>query len=319
MKIRQFYEKAIAEGMKADPRGIKAVRKVLGNAKKKYDDLSDKDKAVFDTESLKNPYADSRILNLANEADIKTILVGIDLETPEVLLAESLSRKGKKIDLLLAHHPEGHAIANLFKVMGVQSDILNQFGVPINVAEGIMRERIREVERATLPLNHYRAVDCARLLEFNFMCLHTPADNCVTKYLQKKFDSNKPETVGDVIDILSDIEEYKNAQKTGTGLKLFAGSKENRAGRVLVDMTGGTGGSKEMLAKLSNTDVGTIVGMHISEERRKEAEKNHINVVIAGHVASDTLGVNLLLDRILGKAKVEVIGCSGFFRVARRA
>ena len=248
----------------------------------------------------------------------ENLLVGIDLEAPEVVLAEMLANKGKKIDLLLANHPEGHAVAKLFQVMDLQADILNRFGVPINVAEGIMRDRIREVERLTLPLNHDRAVDCARLLNYNMMCLHTPADNCVTAYLQKLFDRKKPNTVGDVVDILKTVEEYKRVDKAGTGLKIFAGAKDNRAGRVLVDMTGGTGGSKEIFEKLSTTDVGTIVGMHISEDRRKEAEKYHINVVIAGHIASDTLGVNLLLDRVLKKSRVEVVSCSGFFRISGR-
>ena len=38
--------------------------------------------------------------------------------------------------------------------------------------------------------------------------------------------------------------------------------------------------------------------MHISDEHKKEAEKHHINVVIAGHIASDNLGMNLLLDSV---------------------
>ena len=63
-------------------------------------------------------------------------------------------------------------------------------------------------------------------------------------------------------------------------------------------MTGGTSGSKETLEKLSQSGVGTIVGMHMSEDHRKEAEKHHLNVVIAGHIASDTLGLNLLLDAL---------------------
>jgi putative NIF3 family GTP cyclohydrolase 1 type 2 len=318
MKIQQFYAKAIEEGMKADPRGLRRVKQILADKKKQYNELKEKDKTSFDEESLKNPYGDSRILNLIANSEIKRILVGIDLEAPEVLLAEMLANKGKKIDLLLAHHPEGHAVAKLFQVMDLQSDVLHKFGVPINVAEGVMRARIREVERLTLPLNHDRAVDCARLLNYSLMCLHTPADNCVNTYLQKLFDRKKPHTVGEVLETLKTVEEYKRVDKFGTGLKVFAGAKENRAGRVLVDMTGGTGGSKEMLEKLSATDVGTIVGMHISEDRRKEAEKHHINVVIAGHVSSDTLGMNLLLDRVLKKTKVDVIGCSGFFRVAGR-
>ena len=83
-------------------------------------------------------------------------------------------------------------------------------------------------------------------------------------------------------------------------------------------MTGGTEGPKEIIEKLAtNTKVGTIVGMHMSEDMLKEAKKHHVNVVIAGHMASDTLGINLLLDDVLGRAKMEIIECSSFRRIKR--
>ena len=53
--------------------------------------------------------------------------------------------------------------------------------------------------------------------------------------------------------------------------------------------------------------------MHISDDHRKEAEKHHINVIIAGHISSDTLGLNLLFDNML--KGVEVVSASGFRRI----
>jgi hypothetical protein len=52
--------------------------------------------------------------------------------------------------------------------------------------------------------------------------------------------------------------------------------------------------------------------MHISEDHRKEAEAP-CKRSIAGHISSDTLGMNLLLDNILSKD--EVVGTSGFTRI----
>jgi len=82
-------------------------------------------------------------------------------------------------------------------------------------------------------------------------------------------------------------------------------------------MTGGTGGSKDIYEGLSTAGVDTVVGMHISEDHRKEARKRHINVLIAGHISSDNLGINLLLDDIL-EGDVEVVPCSGFRRFPRK-
>jgi hypothetical protein len=60
-----------------------------------------------------------------------------------------------------------------------------------------------------------------------------------------------------------------------------------------------------------------MVAMHLTEDHRKEAEKHYIHVVIAGHISSDTLGLNLLLDRIESREPLTVVECSGFKRIKR--
>lgn len=319
MKLIDIYRKAIDNGMSHDPRESDLVLKDLKRAEKTYDDLKPGEQELFDREAFSNPYSDSRILYGSGEEEIRTIMVGIDIEVGEVLLAETLGRKGTPIDLILAHHPEGMAYANLYEVMNMQSDILHRFGVPINVAEGLMEARVREVERRLMPLNHTRAVDAARLLGMPFLCLHTPADNMVVTFLQRLFDESRPETLGDLVDRIRDIPEYRNAAVQGSGPKILVGSKTRTAGRIFVDMTGGTEGSKDVFSRLVSAGVNTIVGMHISEDHRKEAEKHHMNVVIAGHISSDNLGVNLLLDEITRGADLQILGCSGFTRIQRNS
>ena len=49
----------------------------------------------------------------------------------------------------------------------------------------------------------------------------------------------------------------------------------------------------------------------------EKIKSEHINVVVAGHMASDNLGMNLLLDKLEQKAKIEIIPCSGFRRIRR--
>ena len=316
MKLEDIYRAAVQAGRDADPRGKERIEKELAAVKKEYDELKEKDREFFDLERLKNPYADTRILNGAPETEVQTIIVGIDMEVGELVLADRLREK-RRLDLVLTHHPEGRALAKLGDVMGMQADILNAFGVPIATAEGILGSRIAEVSRRLLPVNHTRAVDAARLLGLPFMCVHTPGDNNVVAHLQKLFDAKKPDTVGEVIEILREIPEYRHSASLGVPPKAVAGTEKNRAGRVLVDMTGGTEGSKEVFEKLSRTDVGTVVCMHLSEEHIKEAEKNHVNAVIAGHIASDNLGINLVLDAIEKHGELEVIETSGFKRIKR--
>lgn len=319
MKLQKLFEFFIEQGIEKDPRGRKAVTSLLKEEKEKFDGLSEQDKSDYDQERLKNPYLDSRILNGTGEEEVGGILVGIDMETPEVLLASALRQTGKKIDLILTHHPEGKAYATFYNVINMQADIFSRFGVPVNIAESLTDKRMKEVGRRVLPQNHNRASDAAKLLGFPFMSAHTVADNHVSSYLQTIFDEKKPKYLKDVMNILKSIPEYQEAARSGAGPVIFSGVNENSAGKVFVDMTGGTEGPKDILEYLADSGVGTIIGMHMSEEHYKNAEKYHIRVVIAGHISSDNLGMNLLFDSAEKEfGPVNIVECSGFRRVQRK-
>ncbi len=317
MKLGELFRRAIEAGMEHDPRSKGTVLRELEHSRKTYDTLNEKEKLFFDPESLNNPYPDSRILHGSGNHEVQSILAGIDIDVGEILLAHTLKSKGAQIDLLLSHHPSGRALADLYSVMKMQSDILNLCGVPINIAEGLMDKRIKEIERKLMPVNHARAVDAARLLDMPFLCLHTPADNMVAKYLQRLLDREKPYAVSDIIDILVSVPEFRSAGINGAGPKIILGTKTRQAGKIFVDMTGGTEGAREIFRSLTNSGISTIVAMHLSEEHRKEAEKCHLNVVIAGHIASDNLGLNLLLDEVTRGHTLDILECSGFRRVSR--
>ena len=313
MKIKEIYNLAIKMGKESDFRGEKGVNDILKRKKEKFEKLSEAEKADFDLESLENPYLDSRILNIAQDKEIKKVLVGIDIDPSEILLAKEIGG----IDLIVSHHPRGKGLSSLAEVMGLQCDILNQYGVPINVAEGLMKEKISEVARGINALNHQRTVDAAKILKFNLICLHTVCDNLAAKRLKDLVDEKRPERIGDLMDLLKEIPEYKEAMKIGAGPKIFVGDPERRCGKIaLTEITGGTEGSPKLYEKMAQAGIGTIVGMHISEEHKKEAEVANINVVIAGHISSDSLGVNLFLDE-LEKKGIEIISCSGLIRIKR--
>lgn len=312
MLLKEIYQLAVRMGMEHDPRGQEALQALLAENRKKYQEMKEEEKKIFDLEQLENPYSDTRVLAGSLDLEVKRVLAGIDMEVGEVLLADRL----QNIDLILSHHPEGKALAALHEVMHLQEDYLEQFGVPINVAEGIMSSRISEVKRGLSPINHQKAVDAARLLGLAFMSVHTPADNLVNDFLTKLFAEKEPKKVGDILKILKEIPEYAQATQLNAGPQIFVGSEDRRCGKIMVNMTGGTSGSENAYEKLAQAGVGTIVEMHMTEKHRKEAEKHHINVVIAGHIASDSLGMNLYLDALEARG-VEILACSGLIRVSR--
>jgi len=313
MKIKDIQNLSIQMGIQADFRGKDGVQKFLDNKKKKFQRLSLSEQDEFDKEELENPYMDSGVFNISDDKEIKRVLVGIDIEPAEILLADKLGN----IDLVIAHHPEGRGLAQLADVMHLQADVLSQYGVPINIAESLMKVRISEVARGVNAINHQRSVDMARILGINFMGSHTPTDNLAAKFIKNLIEEKKPETIGEIIALLKELPEYREAMKIGVGPKIFVGSPENRVGKIAVsEITGGTEGSTKMYEKMAQAGIGTVIAMHTSEEHRKEAEASHINIVIAGHMSSDSLGVNLFMDE-LEKQGIEIIPCSGFTRVSR--
>jgi len=317
MKLKDIYALAIKTAIDADPRGRDLIEAQLAKKREAFDKLSDEDKVLFDQEKLTNPYADTRILAGSPDAEIGGLLAGIDMEATEVLLADRLRDRGEAIDLVLAHHPEGAALAAMHEVMGVQADIWHRFGVPINVGDALIDQRAGEVQRALSPINHDRPVDAAKILGLSLMCVHTPADNLVSKFLQEKFDAEVPVYVDDVVKTLKAIPEYEAAIRINAGPRVVAGAGNKRAGKVLVLMTGGTGGPEGSIEKLAAAGVGTVVEMHLDEKLRKKAEEFHINVIIAGHIASDNIGMNMFLDKLEAKG-LAVKVCSGLVRVKRK-
>jgi putative NIF3 family GTP cyclohydrolase 1 type 2 len=318
MKLKDIQELFVKEGINEDPRGLKTVAADLLKRKTEYNALSSEKKEVYDIESLENPYYDSRIIYADMDIEVKTVMVGIDIETQELLLAKNLINTGTKIDLVIAHHPEGYAYSTFYSVIGMQTDILNKQGIPVNITEKIVSQRMKEVQKSILPQNNERIYDAAKLLNIPFMTAHSVADNHVASFLQREIDALKPVYLKEIIELLNKYPEYQHATKVGQAPFILCGSDSSRCGKVFVDMTGGTEGPIESFEKLAIAGVGTIVGMHLSAKATKEAEKCHLNVVLAGHISSDNLGLNLMFDKLERKAgTIEFIDASGFRRFRR--
>lgn len=317
MKLGTMFQRAVAEGMRRDLRGAASVRGELNLLAQAFGEMPERRKRSFDRERLENPYADTRILHGDPSVEIRGMMVGVDIEVGEIVLADRLRERGRHVDLVLAHHPVGRAYAGFHNVMGMQAEIVHGFGVPIAAAEGLLEERMGEVERRVMAQNHTRAVDAARLLDIPIACMHTPADNCVAGWLQRLMDRRKPERARDIVDLLAEIPEYRTSIANNAPPKIIAGTENRRTGRIFVDMTGGTEGPVKVLAKLAQAGVGTLVCMHMSDKHLEEAKRENLIVIIAGHMASDNLGLNLLLDAVVGEERIEIIPCSGFTRVVR--
>jgi len=319
MKLKDIQKLFVEEGIKADPRGLNVVELDLLKRKKKYEVLSSKEKKNYDIESLINPYYDSRILYGDENSEIRTIMVGIDIEVQELLLAKYLINSGTKVDLVIAHHPEGYAYSTFYGVIRMQEDILNKQGVPINIAEKIISKKTKEIRRSILPQNSERIYDAAKLLNISLMTAHSVADNQVASFLQRKINFLKPLYLEEILELLDTYPEYQHAAKVGHAPIILNGSGSSKCGKVFVDMTGGMEIPLDSFEKLETAGIGTILAMHLSPKAVEKVEKHNLNVILAGHISSDNFGLNLLFDKLENNfaEEFEFIKCSGFRRFKR--
>jgi hypothetical protein len=316
MKLGDIYKKIVAMGIEADPRGRERIDQILEQSKKDLDKLEGKKKELADRDVAWNPYTDCRLLYGEEDRDISSILCGIDIGTGEIVLADRLLEKGKKIDLVLAHHPHGMGISNLDYVMRLQPDQWAAVGVPIAQAESAMAARLKEVHFATKPRNHTQVIDAARLIDMPFMCSHTPADSLGYQFLTKYLKDKDPSTLGDLVEVLLEIPEYQEAEKVGAGPEILVGSSGGSVGEKFVFFTGGTSAGPKAIPKLAHAGVSTIITMHMGKDVMKACEDEGLYVVIAGHDSSDSIGMNLILDE-LQKEGIKSYACSGFTRHSR--
>ncbi len=319
MKIYEAYKLAIETGRKNDPRPTSEVEIAMNEQKEKYEALSEDKKQFFDMERLWNPYADSRfsaLIEESKELEAERFMWGIDIGTGEMLLADRLREKGQTVSAVISHHPTGLSKVPFPEVMQMQTDMYASDGVPINVCESLMKPRMDEVLRNVMGSNFNQSSDSATLLGIPMFNIHSPADNMVQKYLDDMLLELEARTLGDIIDRLYKEPEYIQAAKYNNPPSIIVGSKNNRCGKAVAKMTGGTSGPKEIYAQFAQAGVGTVVGMHFPESHIEEAKKVGINMIVSGHMASDSIGINLICD-VWEKEGIEVFGCSGLIRHSR--
>ena len=318
MKLNALFQQAINIGIESDVRSKKDIDKILKKYKDKQKKLEAKDKKFFDAERTWNPYSDSRIINGTGNEEVKRLAIGIDIETPELLLLSKLREQGEKVDAVFIHHPEGRGLADLDKVMSLQVDILANVGVPVNHSEAQLRPRMEKIWRAIHADNILRTERAAELLKIPAFCCHTPTDNLVWAFMEKNICAKKFDNLGEILTAINKIPEYEYYSKKGNPPIIVNGSKSSRPGKIVAtEFTGGTNGPEEQLEEQSKAGVGTILSMHVTEKTLEKAKECHVNMIQCSHMASDAVGINLMLDKLSKKGKLDVLELSGFVRVKR--
>ncbi|MCL1787771.1 MAG: hypothetical protein FWG38_07265 [Defluviitaleaceae bacterium] len=238
--------------------------------------------------------------------NIKKVLMGVDMDTAELLLARDLG-----YDCVVSHHPK-NTNPDMLKVMDTHILRLEKLGVPRNRSQKALAARTDELSYGQHVSNSRRSESAAKLMNMPYLSLHTPADIIGEAMVQKLMDdkfADKPDTkLGDIVDALQELPEYKNSARKPV---IRIGGKDSYAGKIYVLMAGLTGPGKEVLKQYFEGGVGTLILMHIPEGDVKALkEHGYGNVIVAGHMSSDSLGMNKIAEKWRSQG-VEVTMMSG--------
>ncbi len=265
--------------------------------------------SVLDLVGLETMPEDSGVV-FDNGREVKRVLAGIDMDTTMLMLAKQLG-----FDCVAQHHPNGILnpdSAELFCRDHMKK--LMECGVPINEAQRLAYDGKTKRCHTKHSRNRTQMRDVAKLLDISDVAFHTPADMLAERTVQARMDAlsakNPRCTVQDVIDELLTIREYSEALPDQQP-EVWVGSRDSFAGRIYVEMYGVGAPTLEEYIACSNAGVGTFICMHATPEVVDGMKKhNKSNIIVAGHMASDSLGFNQILANWEAQG-VEVVRISG--------
>ena len=246
--------------------------------------------------------------------NISRILFGIDIWPKDL---EYARKNG--FDLVISHHPPFMIFNKDFlKVLDRHIEIMETFGVSGNKAQKVLSE-VRQFWLSNSFIDCSKTYDevilQAQKLNMPLMNIHLACDEIGRVILQKKVnDLGINSTVSDLIGVFEEIPEIK---KSWENVSLICGSFQNRVGKTAVVHGTGANGGYAVANALFESGIETVVYITFFSQQREDGkrlrEENRGNLIITGHYASDSIGVNVLIDE-LKKKGIDIECCNRLIR-----
>jgi putative NIF3 family GTP cyclohydrolase 1 type 2 len=227
-------------------------------------------------------------------AGIRKVMIAVNVGTAELLLARSLG-----CDAVIAHHPLGVAAINFYKVFDRHVDYMVDHGVPKDVARQAVDKLKERVETRTHADIYNDVIGVARIMKMPLVNIHQPCDEYMRKTILEKIESGRTERVSDIVRSVGEIPEFRHA---ATKVRVRYGSEKNRAGHWALVIAAGTNGGYPVAKAYFEHGVDTVIYLHVDYGDLTKMKEDRLkgNLVVLGHLAGDSLGLNALADRLEG-------------------
>lgn len=221
--------------------------------------------------------------------NIRKVLITVDVSTAELIFAKKID-----CDAVVAHHPIGVSYIKFHRVFNRHVDYMIQNGIPKDAAMRVVKELKRRVEIRSHANIYKQIVDAAKILEMPLVNIHQPCDEYMRRVILEKIRNCKNgHKVSDLLKLIKEIPEFKNALNPPL---VVLGNAKNKVGRVALVVAAGTNGGFPVAKLYYQNNISTVIYLHIdpADAAKLKAEKIDGNLVILGHLAGDSIGLNAL-------------------------
>ena len=224
--------------------------------------------------------------------NIKKVMLMIDVSTADLMLAKNLV-----CDAVITHHPIGIAAINFYKVIDRHIDYMKENGISENTARTSILDLKKRIEIRNHTQIYSSIIDSAKILDMPLVNIHQPCDEYAKRVISKKIQNKNPNLVSELITSLEEIPEFRKAE---TKIQVAYGQPGSYVGKWVAVIAAGTNGGFHVAKNYFENGISTVLYFHIDYNDLIKLRESTIqgNLVILGHLAGDSIGMNALGDKL---------------------
>lgn len=235
---------------------------------------------------------------------VNHILAGIDMATPEILVAKHIGA-----DCVIGHHPAGgSAVRYMYKDIKLQIDKFSKLGI---LTDEII-EKLSRIEESHkndyYGVNYYRVTSFSDILNIPFINFHTTVDIITENFISKVLveSISEEDNLKKLINQLLNIKEIKCSIESP---RIISGNEMNKVGKVIPVFTYSP--DIDLYNLYFQSGIDTIICMYAPKNFDISDLGEDKNIIATGHMGADSIGMNILLNKVVEEYNVKLTKISG--------
>jgi hypothetical protein len=182
---------------------------------------------------------------------------------------------------------------------------MKENGISEHIAKMSILELKRRIELRSHTQIYSSIVDSAKILDMPLVNIHQPCDEYAKRVISQKIQNTNPNLVSELITALEEIPEFIKAE---TKIQVVYGKPDSPVGKWVAVIAAGTNGGFQVAKSYFENGISTVLYFHIDYSDLAKLIESAIegNLIILGHLAGDSIGMNALGKKLEDKG-IQVV------------